>query len=245
MYKKIFNKNYKFFKFKSIIKSVTWYYLVGNFLFISVFLNHIQNKHIINDIEKHTQDIFIIENFFNEQNAQSIKNILDTKKSDFIHRKLPIRSASALSLNELQNTDIPSFFRDHLSLYKIQNNTQMKLQLVPRIDKNQLSALKYSEIGDGIDEHTDGNIYIGNRWAGIYIVRDDYNSDFFLNQKIYKLKQNSMLLFKADKIKHSVSRRTQKGERLVINFLLCDICSQKFDLFSIFYQYIINEWIFY
>lgn len=228
-----------------MIKSVAWNCFIINFLFISIFLNHIQNKHIINDVEEHIQDIFIIEDFFNEQNAQNIKYILDAKKSHFIHRKLPIRAASALSLNELQNTHIPNLFRDHLSLYKIQNNTQMKLQLVPRIDKNQLSALMYSEIGDGIDEHTDGNIYIGNRWAGIYIVRDDYNSDLFLNEEIYKLKQNSLLLFKADKIKHSVSRRTQRGERLVINFLLCDICYQKFDLFSIFYQYIINEWIFY
>ncbi len=59
-----------------MIKSVAWNYFIINFLFISVFLNHIQNKHIINDIEKHTQDIFIIENFFNEQNVQSIKIFL-------------------------------------------------------------------------------------------------------------------------------------------------------------------------
>ena len=205
----------------------------------------VHQRAIDGDVEAHDHEIFVIDDMFNESEVRLVHKTLDARKPDFVRKELPMRSAGALSLRELRYTPVAKLFRDHATLERIQCETGMSLQLVPRSDKNQVNALLYSHIGDGVDSHRDGNVYVGTRWAGIYVVRDDYNSPLIVDGAHMELRPNSFLLFRADLLRHGVLRRTVPGERLVINVLLCDICTPKVDLASLLYQHIINELVFY
>lgn len=197
------------------------------------------------NIERHTDEMFVIDHLFNDDDFYRIKTSLDAKKSQFIRKSSIMRSGGALSLYHLIETPIVSIFRDHDTLKKIERETGMQLQLVPRNDKNQISALLYSEIGDGIDNHYDGNVYLGTRWAGIYVISDDYDSKLLLNGIPLYVKPNSLLIFKGDKVKHQITRRTIKGERLVLNVLFCDVCAPRSDPISSLWTFAINKFGFY
>lgn len=216
---------------------------------IIVYLIRIQmcaeEKTVAHNIEPHSQSTFVIERFFSPENARVIHEALHSKKADFIRKTSPMRSGGALSLDHLHDTPIPNLFRDHDTLKRIERETGMRLQLVPRNDKNQVSALLYSEIGDGIDEHKDGNVYLGTRWAGIYVVEDDNNSKLLLDGESIHLEPNSLLLFEGDKMRHQITRRTETGGRLVLNVLLCDVCAPRSDPLSSLWTFAINRFGFY
>ena len=197
------------------------------------------------DVEPHASNMYVIQGMFNTDQLRLISETLNAKRQQFVRTNLPVRAAHALSLRDLRNTPVVQLFRDHGTLHRIQNETGMKLQLMPRSDRNQINALSYTEIGDGIDSHTDGNVYFGNRWAGIYVVRDDGNAKLFVEGHEANLSANDFLLFKADALSHYVSRRTIRGERLVVNTLLCDVCAPRHDPLSILYQSIIDWFVFY
>lgn len=204
-----------------------------------------EERTVADNVEPHSQSSYVIEGFFASKDAQAIREALDAKRGEFVRKSSPMRSGGALSLDHLQDTPIPNLFRDHDALKRIERETGMRLQLVPRNDKNQVSALLYSEIGDGIDEHKDGNVYLGTRWAGIYVVGDDKNSELLLDGKPIDLEPNSLLLFKGDKVRHQITRRTKKGERLVLNVLLCDVCAPRSDPLSSLWTFAINRFGFY
>lgn len=204
-----------------------------------------EEKTIGQNIERHQYEMFVIDNLFDDNAFYNMKKSLDDKKTQFIRKSSIMRSGGALSLYHLGDTPIVSMFRDHDTLKKIERETGMQLQLVPRNDKNQISALLYSEIGDGIDNHYDGNIYLGTRWAGIYVISDDYDSKLLLNGRPLYIKPNSLLIFKGDKVKHQITRRKIKGERLVLNVLLCDVCAPRSDPISSLWTFFINKFGFY
>ena len=204
-----------------------------------------ENKTVAHNLEEHSDDFYVINNLFSMEDAHVIEKALMSKAPEFIRKSSPMRSGGALSLDHLNDTPIINMFRDHDTLKRIQRETGMRLQLVPRNDKNQISALLYSEVGDGIDEHRDGNVYLGTRWAGIYVVKDDQNSTFILNKNRIHLSPNSLLLFKGDKLNHQITRRTEKGQRLVLNILLCDVCAPRTDPLSSLWTFVINKFGFY
>jgi hypothetical protein len=103
-----------------------------------------------------------------------------------------------------------------------------ELQFIGREDTNQLSLLYYGEAGDGIDWHFDGNIYLGERWAGIFTLQEDtlddvskleLKQDGSVRQFPTKLMPNSLALFQGDKMIHRVRGMNEGEERMVVNLL--------------------------
>jgi hypothetical protein len=103
------------------------------------------------------------------------------------------------------------------------------LQFIGSEDTNQLSLLYYGEAGDGIDWHFDGNIYLGDRWAGIFTLQEDTTDEFSklelkeddgsIRQFPTKLMPNSLALFQGDKMIHRVRGMNEGEERMVVNLL--------------------------
>ena len=68
----------------------------------------------------------------------------------------------------------------------------------------RLRLLYYAEAGDGIDWHFDGNIYLGQRWAGIFPLFEETGDDttkleLEVNGEVMTLdlkRYNTLLLFK-------------------------------------------------
>lgn len=214
-------------------------------LYLATLTDWLTTDYDTYDIELHSANVYIISRLFDDHDARLIRKTLDANKAYFVRKHLPMRSAGALSLRELRGTPVTQLFRDHRTLHRIQNATGMQLQLVPRSDRNQVNALLYSKVGDGIDAHTDGNVYFGSRWAGIYVVRDDDNAPLLLDGQPVTLNANDFALFRADIITHAVQRRTEIGERLVVNTLLCDVCTPRRDPLSVLYQCVIDRFVFY
>ena len=103
-----------------------------------------------------------------------------------------------------------------------------ELEFIGREDTNQLSLLYYGEPGDGIDWHFDGNIYLGERWAGIYTLQEDtldehskleLKQDGSVRQFPTKVMPNSLALFQGDKMIHRVRGMNDGEERMVVNLL--------------------------
>jgi len=149
------------------------------------------------------------------------------------HRSVgPTRSGAALALGSASVAQ-PSLgcvvraFRDAALTARVQAACNSHLQLVPRTDVNELSALLYCEPGDGIDEHMDGNVYLGSRWAAIYSVEDDGDAQLEIAGVPVHMVANEMVLFRADLLRHRVRRRRGRGTRLVVNALYCDVCAPR------------------
>ena len=115
-------------------------------------------------------------------------------------------------------------------LNRVRSFTQInQLQLVPARDTNQISLLDYrGQPGDGISWHVDGSIYLGDRWAGILVLKEDTREE---NSKLelrphgesLQLKRrdliNSLVLFRGDHVEHRV-RPLNPGEHRVVLSLL-------------------------
>jgi len=144
----------------------------------------------------------------------------------------PTRSGAALSLAVKAEAQpalgcVVRAFRGAALTARIQAACGSHLQTVPRTDASELSALRYSEPGDGIDEHLDGNVYLGSRWAGIYVVEDDGDAQLEVAGVPVHVAVNEMVLFRADLLRHRVRRRLGPGTRLVVNVLYCDVCAPR------------------
>jgi hypothetical protein len=156
-----------------------------------------------------------------------------------------MRDGEAVSSMNLP-LEIIDTIRSGAVLTKIQKSTGMHLSFTPRTDENSTSALKYCRTRDGIDPHFDGNVYIGSRWVGLLIIEDDGDSKLTLSGKeLDTLPPNTLVLFEGDKIKHSVTRRTRDGRRLLLNILFCDVCALKSDMLSKVWSTIVSNFAFY
>jgi len=142
------------------------------------------------------------------------------------------RSGAALALASASGAQpalgcVVRAFRDAALTALVQAACDSHLQLVPRTDVNELSALLYCEPGDGIEEHLDGNVYLGSRWAAIYAVEDDGDAQLEVDGVPVHVAVNEMVLFRADLLRHRVRRRRGRGTRLVVNALYCDVCAPR------------------
>jgi hypothetical protein len=148
----------------------------------------------------------------------------------FNRSKMPNRSGAALSVTAQAEAHpalgcVVRAFRGAALTARVQAACGSHLHTVPRTDASELSALLYSEPGDGIDEHLDGNVYLGARWAGIYVVEDDGDAQLEVAGVPVHVAVNELVLFRADLLRHRVRRRLGPGTRLVVNVLYCDVCA--------------------
>ncbi|MBT6178051.1 MAG: hypothetical protein HOI23_12450, partial [Deltaproteobacteria bacterium] len=119
----------------------------------------------------------IIENFLPEEEFERLKAVAREEKEKLYRKNSGMRSGAAMSSQDLRagacaqlaesliNEKTLDSARDSLGL--------PDLQFIGSEDTNQLSLLYYGEAGDGIDWHFDGNIYLGDRWAGIFTLQED------------------------------------------------------------------------
>ena len=126
---------------------------------------------------------------------------------------------------------------------RVREETGIILSMVPEADVNRLSLLYYSgdperDNGvtartrpDGCGWHVDGNIYLGQWWAGILTLREDTTD---IESKL-ELKphgetkliprqglENSLILFQGDHVSHRVRDMVSGEQRVVLSLLMSD-----------------------
>ena len=203
-------------------------------------------------IEKSTKDIYYLKNFYSEDIKRKLKELIFKSANKSYRFNNWVRKGSSMSHHEMYDMPYEKVINlirnpDTLNIIK---RTGLNLQFVPRSDPNQLSILYYYKPSDGIDWHVDSNLYEGTRWACIYtIVNESKNKKFSssklkytYNNKVYSIntETNSLVLFKGDILEHKVDKLNEGEVRIVISFVLCDICSSKQNLVNFFYCKIIN-----
>ena len=126
---------------------------------------------------------------------------------------------------------------------RIHAETGLSLTMVPESDVNRLSLLFYSgdpdrEAGaagvpraDGCGWHVDGNIYLGQRWAGILTLEESTFDDVSkLELRPHGLTttipqqglENSLILFQGDHVSHRVRDLVSGEKRFVLSLLMSD-----------------------
>lgn len=177
-------------------------------------------------------EVYIIEDFLPPEEFEKLKAVAREEKENLYRKNSGMRSGAAMSSQDLRagacmaladsliNDSTLARAREALSI--------PELQFIGREDTNQLSLLYYGEAGDGIDWHFDGNIYLGERWAGIFTLQEDtlddvskleLKQDDSVRQFPTKLMPNSLALFQGDKMIHRVRGMNEGEERMVVNLL--------------------------
>lgn len=126
---------------------------------------------------------------------------------------------------------------------RVHEETGIMLSMVPEADVNRLSLLFYSgdpERGerasvhvrpDGCGWHVDGNIYLGQRWAGILTLRENtIDIESKLELKPHGVTtliprqglENSLILFQGDHVSHRVRDMVSGEQRVVLSLLMSD-----------------------
>ena len=154
---------------------------------------------------------------------------LDPGRAKDRRDRLEPQQAKSRTDNELPIRTLPYTDEEDPRRAKVRSETGIgDLHYVTPEDRNQISLLYYAEAGDGIDWHFDGNIYLGQRWAGIFPLFEETADDTtklelevdgevltFDRKEVH----NTLLLFQGDQVKHRVRPMTDGEERLVVNLL--------------------------
>jgi hypothetical protein len=182
--------------------------------------------------------------------ADIFERVLEAARAlPFVRRHTAMRRGEAVSSHTLRREAplILDAIRDAGFVARVHAATGMRLQLMPRIDENHISVLRYSQPGDGIDAHYDGNVYIGSRWVGILVLEDDGDATLALEGETLPstLAPNTLVLFEGDVTKHRVTRRARQGSRIVLNILLCDVCAPRTDVWSKVWSSVVSHLAFY
>ena len=176
--------------------------------------------------------VHIIENFLPEDEFEALKSIAKEEKDNLYRKNSGMRSGAAMSSQDLRSgacIQLAESLINDRTLEMAREALELpELQFIGREDTNQLSLLYYGEPGDGIDWHFDGNIYLGDRWAGIFTLQEDtldehskleLRQDGSVRQFPTKLMPNSLALFQGDKMIHRVRGMNEGEERMVVNLL--------------------------
>jgi hypothetical protein len=206
---------------------------------------------------KNIDDILIIEDFFDLKTKNKIIDLVLNYSNKYKKTtKNIIRKGSAYNYHQIKNTELEGlidiFNSNKFLAHFTEKSGYKNIQYSPATDTNRLSVLFYDKPGDNIKWHKDANAYHGNRLALIYTVynrdktRRKKSSAKFLYKKNnktkeYNNKENSLVVFKGDKILHKVVPIKDGEKRIVISLVLCDICIPKFNPFSLTYNHISNK----
>lgn len=224
-------------------------------LIITIMLRFFEKPIVYKLIEKSNKDIYYLKNFYPNDKKNKIKNLVFKASNKSYRFNNWVRKGSSISHHEMYDTPyekLIKLIRNTETLDLIKKRIGLDLQFVPRTDPNQLSILYYEKPSDGIDWHTDSNLYEGSRWACIYTIVNEsklknkkFSSSklkYKRNNKIYYIntEPNSLVLFKGDVLDHKVDKLNEGEARIVLSFVLCDVCSSKQNLVNFFYGKLIN-----
>lgn len=186
---------------------------------------------VFND-ETRDQRVFVMKNFLPEETFKEIQTIALENRDLFFRKSGFNRAGAALGRHELLDSTCAGVVEGLINdafLDKVRRESGIEdLHYVTPEDRNQISLLYYAEAGDGIDWHFDGNIYLGQRWAGIFPLFEETNDDttkleLEVNGDVMtfdrKEVHNTLLLFQGDQVKHRVRPMNDNEERLVVNLL--------------------------
>lgn len=202
-----------------------------------------------------SKEMYLINNFFPQEKFNYISNyIVQYYKSLNVRNDNFVRKGGSFSHQQMISTPLEKIndIFDNLDIIsKIKKETGLTLNYIPKTDPNRLGVLIYQEPKDGIDWHYDGNNYYGNRWVGIYTVKNRSKDlqnpskskfEYILDNKEYSFNspENSLVLFRGDKIKHKVSSLGEGEIRIVVSLLFCDICERKLNPIDHIYQSMVN-----
>jgi hypothetical protein len=232
-------------------------YIIILIIIIIVINNNYYYDNLSKNINNIPNDsIFIIHNVFNNKIFQTIKNIILTNynNNSFRHNNI-IRNGSSISYQNIQNCNLNKILKYILNselLNTIYKNTKIKANFIPKPDPNRISILVYDKPNDGIKWHYDGNPLYGNRWACILtIVNKHNNSNKYSSAKfIYKKNnkefeisnpENSLVIFKGDKLLHKVSSIKKDETRIVVSLVLCDVCKYDMNPIKKIRNYVVNK----
>jgi hypothetical protein len=232
--------------------------------FVSIVIRHYSYLRISNQLVlEPPQNLFILDNLlpievFNRLQADLDKNLDQITQGG--HRTSSfIRNGSSMShqqIHKLPPQHILSKFVYLLdssqTLNRIRSKTGLQIQFVPLTDPNRLSIIFYIKPKDGIDWHYDGNNYYGHRWAGIYTIINSGNGGSTTSSAKFMYRdrsqeysidtqENSLVLFRGDKIQHRVDSIQPGEKRIVISMLFCNVCERTLNPLSHLYQGVVNQ----
>ena len=172
-------------------------------------IRHIEASLAQSERERSERRVYVVPDVLD---ADVFQQVLDAARTlPFVRRHTTMRHGEAVSSHTLRRAAplILDAVRDASFVGRVHAATGMRLQLMPRTDENHISVLRYSQPGDGIDAHYDGNVYIGSRWVGILVLEDDGDATLELEGESLPsvLVPNTLVLFEGDVVKHRVTRR--------------------------------------
>lgn len=198
-------------------------------------------------VSPNAQQFHIIHDILPEKVFKGLREAANQLQSSSVREDSNWRKGQAIGGHELKVSGLAPWL-EHVLSAAFQHRTRKAtgietLALVPEADTNRISLLFYGgqahpypvstaadtdDQGDGTDWHMDGNIYLGDRWAGILTLVEDTGDDVSKlelkpNGEIATIPraglENSLILFQGDHVLHRV-RAMASGERRVVMSLL-------------------------
>ena len=202
-----------------------------SFIQESALLGRWAKARIFND-KTRDQRVFAIKNFLPDETFKDLQQLALDNRHLFFRKSGFNRSVRRLDDMSFSTVHARAWLKGLINdafLAKVRAETGIDdLHYVTAEDRNQISLLYYAEAGDGIDWHFDGNIYLGQRWAGIFPLFEETGDDttkleLEVNGEVMTFDReevhNTLLLFQGDQVKHRVRPMNDGEERLVVNLL--------------------------
>jgi hypothetical protein len=197
----------------------------------------------------HVNNIIVIDDFLNKDYFEFLKNQFNGKKYKPINTLL--RKASGFDFFKLHES---SEYFGFIELYYtndfldvISDVLKKPVQRVQLSDPNAASLLIYTNPGDKLEWHYDFSRIFYTRYVVLLTIVNE-NQDqtdlsqnefhYMFNEKEHKIKMkpNSLTIFEGDKIMHRASPISTNERRILMSFVLCDICNEKKSLMYFIYE---------
>lgn len=174
-----------------------------------------------------TTPAIVLPDFFGSEGAAVRARhleLLDRARDLYKHLRHPRNAVNRTIMDEpdLRRAGVLAIWEDADVWRRIRAHTGVAMQLFPADLSYRISALLYSEPGDGIGPHFDGNPFRGRRLSLIYVLRDDADALLHMENEPLPTPEGSLVLFQGDRLRHSVLPRRSHGLRLVINVFSCE-----------------------
>ena len=209
---------------------------------------------ILNNKINYINNIIIIDNILDNEYFLFIKNQFNNKKyitNNYIYRKASGYDFFSLHNNKDYNGFLEIYYSNEIIEY-LSNILKKPIQRPPLSDPNSCSLLIYSNQGDYIDWHYDFSNYYGDRYVVLLTIinENDKKTDLSHNEfhymhenkeYIYKMKENSLVIFKGSEILHKSTKIEKNEKRIILSMVFCDICQEKKNIYTFIYENIKNK----
>jgi len=199
--------------------------------------------------------IVTIFDFLDAQDFATLQHQVEELQHEEHRSNTYLRRGASLSHLDVQGEATAAIFELAESrdiLVRIERGSGLRLQLVPATDPSRLSLLSYTEPGDFMDWHLDGNEYYGERWVGILtLINRSENAEEPSSAELqFRMSdgsistpptpENSLTLFRGDQVRHRVSPVAHGERRVALSLLLCDVCQPTHSMLREAYQTVVN-----